>query len=76
VLQQVDKITKLILDGDTVYAHVDDSARCIPLILRLLENSGVLINRASTMRPSLEDVYLSVTGRKYVVGAVQRMSFR
>ena len=75
-LQHVDEITKVILDGDTIYAHVNDGARCIPLILRLLDNSGISVNRASTMRPSLEDVYLSATGRKYIVGAARRVPLR
>jgi ABC-2 type transport system ATP-binding protein len=43
--------------------YVDAGATAIPQILRMLEASGVQISSIELHRPSLDDVFLTKTGR-------------
>jgi ABC-2 type transport system ATP-binding protein len=43
--------------------HVDSGATAIPQIMRLLESEGVLLGGIELHRPSLDDVFLTKTGR-------------
>jgi ABC-2 type transport system ATP-binding protein len=49
-------------DG-TVRLNVDDGATAIPLILRALDSAGIALTSIELHRPSLDDVFLTKTGR-------------
>jgi ABC-2 type transport system ATP-binding protein len=43
--------------------RVDDAGTRIPEIIKLIDNSGVQIEKVEMHKPTLDDVFLSVTGR-------------
>jgi ABC-2 type transport system ATP-binding protein len=47
----------------TVEAPVDGGARRMPEIVRELDDAGVLLDDLGIRRPSLDDVFLTLTGR-------------
>jgi len=50
--------------GETeVRAYLDDAASALPTALRLLDAAGQNVTTASVSRPSLDDVFMSKTGR-------------
>ncbi|MGI8727364.1 MAG: ATP-binding cassette domain-containing protein [Solirubrobacterales bacterium] len=51
------------VDGRTVSAPVADSKGAIPKAVRLLDDEGIAIEDISVRRPTLDDVFISVTGR-------------
>ena len=50
-------------DGLTVRLRVPNAAAALPGTLRRLEASGIKVATAETTRPTLDDVFLSLTGR-------------
>jgi ABC-2 type transport system ATP-binding protein len=52
-------------EGRAVRARVDDGARAVPGVLAALEAAGVTVASVTVSRPSLDDVYLSHTGRRF-----------
>jgi ABC-2 type transport system ATP-binding protein len=60
-LPQVHKLE--ILDEQGLRLYVDSGATAIPLVLRVLEGSGVELGAIELHRPSLDDVFLTKTGR-------------
>ncbi len=52
-----------IIDDTIVHVRVPDGARAIPAIVTALD--GVPIEEVTMSRPSLDEVYLSVTGRSF-----------
>jgi ABC-2 type transport system ATP-binding protein len=63
VLDAADFVNKLETHDDAVRLYVDDGATAIPLILRALDASSVEIGTVELHRPSLDDVFLTKTGR-------------
>jgi ABC-2 type transport system ATP-binding protein len=51
--------------GRAVHARVDDGARAVPGVLAALDAAGVSVAAVTVSRPSLDDVYLSHTGRTF-----------
>ncbi|MFB4288915.1 ATP-binding cassette domain-containing protein [Nonomuraea sp. ATR24] len=51
-------------DGLTVRMRVANAAAALPEYLRALEAAGIEVATAETARPTLDDVFLSLTGRK------------
>ena len=51
------------LDEGGVRLHVDDGATAIPQILRTLDGAGLVLSSIELHRPSLDDVFLTKTGR-------------
>ncbi|MEV4216753.1 ATP-binding cassette domain-containing protein [Nonomuraea sp. NPDC049725] len=51
-------------DGLTVRVRVANAAAALPEYLRALEAAGIEVATAETARPTLDDVFLSLTGRK------------
>jgi ABC-2 type transport system ATP-binding protein len=62
-LDSADFITKLETHDDSVRLYVDDGATAIPLILRTLDAASVPLGTIELHRPSLDDVFLTKTGR-------------
>ncbi|MEV7622346.1 ATP-binding cassette domain-containing protein [Actinoplanes sp. NPDC089786] len=56
-------VTKIETHDDSVRLYVDDGAAAIPLILRALDAASVELRTIELHRPSLDDVFLTKTGR-------------
>jgi ABC-2 type transport system ATP-binding protein len=52
-------------EGRAIHARVDDGARAVPSVLAALDAAGVSVAAVTVSRPSLDDVYLSHTGRSF-----------
>ncbi|HET6531924.1 MAG TPA: ATP-binding cassette domain-containing protein [Actinoplanes sp.] len=63
VLDAAPYVNKLETHEDSVRLYVDDGATAIPLILRALDGASVEIGTVELHRPSLDDVFLTKTGR-------------
>jgi ABC-2 type transport system ATP-binding protein len=64
-LERLGTLREIRLEGQTVSARVDDGARAIPAVLQALDANGVAVASVTVSRPSLDDVYLSLTGRSF-----------
>jgi ABC-2 type transport system ATP-binding protein len=62
-LGSADFINKLETHEDSIRLYVDDGASAIPLILRALDGASVPLGTIELHRPSLDDVFLTKTGR-------------
>jgi ABC-2 type transport system ATP-binding protein len=51
------------LDDKALRLYVDEGATAIPLILRTLDTAGIPLGAIELHRPSLDDVFLTKTGR-------------
>ncbi|MGW0809190.1 ATP-binding cassette domain-containing protein [Nonomuraea sp. NPDC002799] len=49
--------------GTTVRIRVPNAATALPAYLRTLDDSGIKVTAAETIRPTLDDVFLTLTGR-------------
>jgi len=54
-----------IEDGRLLHARADNGARAVPVMLQALEAQGVPVVSVTVARPSLDDVYLKYTGRRF-----------
>jgi ABC-2 type transport system ATP-binding protein len=63
VLGSADFVNKLETHDDSVRLYVDEGASAIPLILRALDGASVALGSIELHRPSLDDVFLTKTGR-------------
>ncbi|MDT4991598.1 MAG: type transport system ATP-binding protein [Actinoplanes sp.] len=63
ILDAAEFVTKLETQDDGVRLYVDEGATAIPLILRALDAGGVPLGSIELNRPSLDDVFLTKTGR-------------
>ncbi|KAB8190661.1 ATP-binding cassette domain-containing protein [Nonomuraea phyllanthi] len=50
-------------EGTTVRLRVPNAAAALPDYLRALDGSGIKVTTAETARPTLDDVFLALTGR-------------
>lgn len=51
------------VDGETVQVRVSDGGAALPGLLRELDRAGVALAAVEVRRPTLDDVFLSLTGR-------------
>ena len=65
VLAQVRGVRDLRVTGRALSARSDDGAAAVPGILTALERAGIPVAAVTVARPSLDDVYLRHTGRRY-----------
>src|SRR4051794_38300337 len=63
VLDAAAYINKLETQDDSIRLYVEDGATAIPLILRALDGGSVPLGSIELNRPSLDDVFLTKTGR-------------
>jgi len=56
-------VHKLEVESDGLRLYVDSGATAIPQIMRELEGSGIALETIELHRPSLDDVFLTKTGR-------------
>jgi ABC-2 type transport system ATP-binding protein len=67
-LASVAGVREVVLDEQVLYATVGQGARMVPALVGALEGRGLEVAQVSLHRPSLDDVYLSVTGHAYDEG--------
>jgi ABC-2 type transport system ATP-binding protein len=65
VLAALPGVRDVLVAGRSVSAHSDDGAAAAPGILAALERAGAPAASVTVARPSLDDVYLRHTGRRY-----------
>ncbi len=64
VAQMLDGVgTDIAVDGGAVSARVRGAARIVPGLLRDLESRGVTLDSLEIVKPTLDDVFLTLTGR-------------
>lgn len=63
VAESLPGATTVAPDGDAVTFRVPRGDSVLPTLLRELDSHGVAVSSVQTHRPSLDDVFLSLTGR-------------
>ena len=61
----VDVRDVVVEHGRLLHARADNGARAVPVMLQALEAHGVPVVSVTVARPSLDDVYLKYTGRRF-----------
>jgi ABC-2 type transport system ATP-binding protein len=54
---------EVTLDGDALSLAVPDGDRLLPIVVRELDAAGISVTRATGVPPTLDDVFLALTGR-------------
>jgi ABC-2 type transport system ATP-binding protein len=65
VLAGLDGVRDVRVAGRNLSARADDGAAAVPGILAALQRAGSPVASVTVARPSLDDVYLRYTGRRY-----------
>ncbi|HEY7197085.1 MAG TPA: ATP-binding cassette domain-containing protein [Gaiellaceae bacterium] len=65
VVRELASVLDTSTDGRTLRARVENGGTAVPGILSSLEGIGIGVTSVTVARPSLDDVYLSVTGRDF-----------
>ncbi|MEO3807947.1 ATP-binding cassette domain-containing protein [Sphaerisporangium sp. B11E5] len=63
IAERVAGPSEVVVDGGVVRLRVPWAASMLPEYLRALEAAGVKVRSAETARPTLDDVFLALTGR-------------
>ncbi|WP_066586028.1 ATP-binding cassette domain-containing protein [Cellulomonas timonensis] len=63
LLERLPGAREVAVDGARVTARVADSATAVPEIVRAAAGLGVVISTATGITPTLDDVFLNLTGR-------------
>jgi ABC-2 type transport system ATP-binding protein len=50
----------------TLHIYVDEGDRTLPIVIQILNNNNLPIQAVSLSRPTLDDVFLKLTGRKLI----------
>jgi ABC-2 type transport system ATP-binding protein len=58
-------VRDVVVAGRDVTARSDDGAAAVPSVLAVLSGAGIGVTSVAVARPSLDDVYLRYTGRRY-----------
>ena len=65
VLASLPEVRDVVIAGRDVSARSDDGAAAVPAVLAELQRAGIHAASVAVARPSLDDVYLRHTGRRY-----------
>jgi ABC-2 type transport system ATP-binding protein len=65
VLASLPEVRDVVIAGRDVSARSDDGAAAVPVVLGALQRAGINAVSVAVARPSLDDVYLRHTGRRY-----------
>jgi ABC-2 type transport system ATP-binding protein len=65
VLASLPQVRDVVIAGRDVSARSDDGAAAVPVVLAALQRAGIPAASVAVARPSLDDVYLRHTGRRY-----------
>ena len=63
IAERIGAISELAVDDRNVRFRVPDGASVLPGLLRELDAAGIAMTSVEVRRPSLDDVFLSLTGR-------------
>jgi ABC-2 type transport system ATP-binding protein len=74
VLKAIPGVSEVQLFGDRLNAVVADPDREVPLIEASLAQAGIPVLQRRTLTPSLENVFISVTGASAAEGAVRAVA--
>ncbi len=64
-LARVPGVREARIEGTSLSARADEGATALPAALAALEGAGVTVRAATVARPSLDDVYLRYSGRRF-----------
>jgi ABC-2 type transport system ATP-binding protein len=64
VAERLESPREVRVDGSTVRMRISDGATALPGLLRSLDAIGVIARSAEVTRPTLDDVFLHLTGRR------------
>jgi ABC-2 type transport system ATP-binding protein len=62
---------KKMIAGSRVYCYTKDAAEAIPEIVRLLDQRGIPMKGLHVNKPSLDDVFLKLTGEPLKTGGIE-----
>jgi ABC-2 type transport system ATP-binding protein len=65
-------LREIAVDGRTVRGRTDDGPRAVPAVLAALDAAGLSAASVTVSRPSLDDVYLRLTGRTFAAADADR----
>jgi len=65
VLASLPEVRDVVIARRNVSARSDDGAAAVPVVLGALQRAGIYAASVAVARPSLDDVYLRHTGRRY-----------
>jgi ABC-2 type transport system ATP-binding protein len=68
LLRVTDEVLEVKPLGSAVTAQVARGASAVPVLITTLERAGVRVGAATLSRPSLDDVYMHHTGRRFASG--------
>ena len=71
VLAGLPAVRDVVIAGRDVSARSDDGAAAVPVVLAGLQRAGINAASVAVARPSLDDVYLRHTGRRYRESGLQ-----
>jgi ABC-2 type transport system ATP-binding protein len=63
VAERIDHPTDVSVEGSTVRVRTQGGAAALPGLLRALDGIGIDVTSAEVVRPTLDDVFLELTGR-------------
>ena len=65
LLKPLPGVLEALADGNRVISRVEHGATALPALITALERAGIAVRSATLGRPSLDDVYLHHTGRRF-----------
>jgi ABC-2 type transport system ATP-binding protein len=65
LIRPADGVLEVIPNSDAVVARVAHGATAVPVLINTLDRSGIGVRAVTLSRPSLDDVYLHYTGRRF-----------
>jgi ABC-2 type transport system ATP-binding protein len=68
LLERVEGVTEVLTDTTSLVAQVTDGSTTIPRLITVLRDNRLPLEGLSMKEPSLDEVFLSATGRQYQVG--------
>ncbi|WP_406500112.1 ATP-binding cassette domain-containing protein [Streptomyces sp. NBC_00846] len=64
VAGQMAGVSEVTAEGQTVHVRIADVDTALPAYLRLLHHDAITVTHACMRRPSLDDVFINLTGRR------------
>src|SRR5947207_1534927 len=64
-LGQVPGVREARVEGTSLSARADEGATALPGVIATLKGAGITVRAATVARPSLDDVYLRYSGRRF-----------
>ena len=64
ILEKTGSFRRIVLSGDKIHVFVDDPLRGEKLIREVLRSEGMEVENLAEVRPSLEDVFVSMVKEK------------